>query len=186
MLHGSFWNSIQMKFIWLQVRKALQVKSFNFERAFTVSFSLVNSVAKWFIIPRVRIKLLNMNFKSQKKLGTSENLSWLTKSSYFRLIDFTLAYYIRCNHFSQNIIQREKCPWTLEECLSPTIVPIHAYLLFGVVVDFVSRFFIIHENHRKKICQLMFAHCPFFWMLSTKTSCRIVRGNGSVVNQFQA
>ena len=176
-----------MKFIWLQVRKPLQVKSFNFERAFTVSFSLVNSVAKWFIIPRVRIKLLNMNFKSQKSwVCTSENLSWLTKSSYFRLIDFTLAYCIFVATIFPKTSFNEKCPWTLEECLSPTIVPIHAYLLFGVVVDFVSRFFIIHENHRKKICQLMFAHCPFFWMLSTKTSCRIVSGNGSVVNQFQA
>ena len=119
-------------------------------------------------------KTFEHEFQITKKLGTSENLSWVTKSSYFRLIDFTLAYYV-CSlqpFFSQNIIQREKCPWTLEECLSPTIVPIHAYLLFGVVVDFVSRFFIRHENHRKKICQLMFAHCPFFWKLSTKTSCR--------------
>ena len=169
-----------MKFFWLQVRKALQVTCF---KLWTIilkeSCSLVNSVAKWFIIPRVRIKLLSMNFKSQKSwvlhIYTYFRKPIMTNKKFLFQVDW-LHFSVLCMFvatiFSQNIIQHEKCPWTLEECLSPTIVPIHAYLLFGVVVDFVSRFFIRHENHRKKICQLMFAHCPFFWKLSTKTSCR--------------
>ena len=113
------------------------------------------------LLMRVRMKLLNLKevhtyyhqrISNHKKLGsshihTSEKLSWLTKSSYFRLIDFTLTYYVRCNHFSQNIIQREMSlnPGGM---LKFNNTYLHAYLLFGEVVDFVSRFFI--ENHRKK------------------------------------
>ena len=152
------------------------------------------------LLMRVRMKLLNLKevhtyyhqrISNHKKLGsshihTSEKLSWLTKSSYFRLIDFTLTYYVRCNHFSQNIIQREMSlnPGGM---LKFNNTYLHAYLLFGEVVDFVSRFFYWKSQKKRYVnwCLPIVHFFAFGWMLSA--TWRPVVGNGcSVVNQFQA